>query len=83
MRQGILAQDLGFVLGAFQRLLGGFRGREGEGAISTICRGPAGVLEADRGTPVPSFEKMGQYDNVRDEGVADKIMKTGKGDSRG
>ena len=29
------------------------------------------------------LKTMGQYDNVRDEGAADKIMKTGKGDSRG
>jgi hypothetical protein len=33
--KGVLAQDLGFVLGAFQRGFGG-RGRGGEGAISTM-----------------------------------------------
>jgi len=34
--KGILAQDLGFVWGPFQRGFGGFRGRGGEGALATI-----------------------------------------------
>lgn len=29
------------------------------------------------------LKKQGECDNVRDEGVAEKIMKTGKGDSKG
>ena len=49
--KGVLAQDLGFVWGRFSGDSGDFGV---EGAISTICRGPAGVLEAHRGTPVPS-----------------------------
>ena len=44
------------ILGLFGRLfsedLRGFRGRGGEGG-STIWRGPSGVFEAHRGTPVP------------------------------
>jgi hypothetical protein len=40
--------------GLFSGDSGDFRGRVGEGAVSTICRGPAGVLKAHRGTPVPS-----------------------------
>ena len=28
------------------------------------------------------LKKQGECDNVRDDGAADKIMKTGKGDSR-
>ena len=51
--KGILAQDLGFVWGPFSGDSGDFLGRGGEGALSTICRGPAGVFEAHRGTPVP------------------------------
>jgi len=51
---GILAQDLVFVWGRFSGDSGDFRGRGGEGALSTICRCPAGVLEAHPGTPVPS-----------------------------
>jgi hypothetical protein len=37
--KGILAQDLGFVLGPFQRGFGGFRGRGGEGAAWSKARG--------------------------------------------
>jgi hypothetical protein len=51
--KGILARDLGFVGGPFHRGFGGFRGGGGEGAISTTCRGPAGVFEAHPDTPIP------------------------------
>jgi hypothetical protein len=81
--KGILAQDLGFVWGAFSSGICGIFGinylaassgaldrklfsirrkrlgtdpeeiRGGEGALSTICRGPAGFFEAHPGTPVP------------------------------
>jgi len=52
--QGNLTQDLGFVWGRFSGDSGDFRGRGGEGALSTIGRGSSGVFEAHRGTPVPS-----------------------------
>ena len=45
---------MGLFGGLFSGDSGGFRGRGGEGALSTIWRGPAGVFEAHPGTPVPS-----------------------------
>ena len=45
---------LGLFGGFFSGDSGDFRGRGGEGAISTICRGPSGGFEAHPGTPVPS-----------------------------
>jgi hypothetical protein len=55
------------ILGLFGRLfsedLRGFRGRGGEGG-STIWRGPSGVFEAHRGTPVPpASENNGVIEN--------------------
>ena len=52
-QQGILAQDLGFFGGRFSGDSGGFGGRGGEGALSMIWRGPSGIFEAHRCTPVP------------------------------
>ncbi len=43
---------LGLLGGLFSGDSGGFRGRGGEGALSTICRGPAGFFEAHPGKPV-------------------------------
>ena len=40
----------GLLVGLFSVDSGGFRGRGGEGALSTIGRGSSGVLEAHRGT---------------------------------
>ena len=39
--------------GLFSGDSGDFRVRGGEGVFATICRGPSGVFEAHRGTPVP------------------------------
>ncbi len=57
--KGNCAQDLGFVWGRFSGDSGGFRGRGGEGGLSTICRGPAGFFEAHPGTPVPPAVRSG------------------------
>jgi len=51
--KGILAQDLGFLWGLLRGFREGFGIEGGEGALSTICRGPAGFFEAYPGTPVP------------------------------
>jgi hypothetical protein len=45
---------LGLFGGLFSEFSRGFRGRGGEGALATICQGPAGFFEVHPGAPAPS-----------------------------